>query len=366
MLNVLKGWLHSYLSDQEAVVLLTILILGFVIVLTMGTMLAPALAALVFSFLMQGLVGWLESRRLAHIWAVNVVFAGFLAILLLMIFVVFPLVWEQVTHLLNAMPGMVRQGQSLLVSLPQLYPGFVSEHQVALLVTAINRHIADIGQWALSFSLSKLPGFFALLVYLVLVPILVFFFLKDKDVLLKWMTGVLPRRRRLIDQVANEMNQQIANYIRGKAIEIAIVGSVSYVLFALLGLSYSALLAVTVGFSVVVPYIGATVVTIPVALIGFFQWGVGDQFLVLMVGYAIIQALDGNVLVPLLFSEAVNLHPVAIILAVLVFGGVWGFWGVFFAIPLATLLKAVMNAWPAVVEVNPVLTSHDGRGSEET
>jgi len=56
--------------------------------------------------------------------------------------------------------------------------------------------------------------------------------------------------------------------------------------------------------------------------------------------------LDGNVLVPLLFSEAVNLHPVAIIVAVLFFGGLWGFWGVFFAIPLATLVKAVFNAWP--------------------
>ena len=62
--------------------------------------------------------------------------------------------------------------------------------------------------------------------------------------------------------------------------------------------------------------------------------------------YGIIQALDGNVLVPLLFSEAVNLHPVAIICAVLLFGGLWGFWGVFFAIPLATLFKAVINAWP--------------------
>ena len=60
----------------------------------------------------------------------------------------------------------------------------------------------------------------------------------------------------------------------------------------------------------------------------------------------IIQALDGNVLVPLLFSEAVNLHPVSIIIAVLVFGSVWGFWGVFFAIPLATLIKAILNAWP--------------------
>ncbi|HAR07202.1 MAG TPA: AI-2E family transporter, partial [Cobetia sp.] len=57
-------------------------------------------------------------------------------------------------------------------------------------------------------------------------------------------------------------------------------------------------------------------------------------------------ALDGNVLVPLLFSEAVNLHPVAIILAVLFFGGIWGFWGVFFAIPLATLMKSLLYAWP--------------------
>ena len=142
------------------------------------------------------------------------------------------------------------------------------------------------------------------------------------------------------------MNLQIANYIRGKAIEILICAVVSYAVFAALGLNYAALMAMLVGVSVVVPYIGATVVTIPIALIGIFQWGLGDQFFYLMVAYAIIQTLDGNVLVPLLFSEAVNLHPVAIICAVLLFGGLWGFWGVFFAIPLATLFKAVLYAWP--------------------
>ncbi len=350
MLKVIKEWLHSYLSDQEAVVLLLILLAGFVVILTMGTMLAPALAALVVAFLLQGVVSWLEQHRVGHILAVTLVFSGFLALLLLVILVVIPLVWQQVTHLLNATPGMVREGQALLVSLPELFPGFVSEQQVTLLVATINKHLADFGQWALSFSLSKIPSAVALLVYLILVPILVFFFLKDKDMLLHWVGSILPRRRRLIDQVASEMNEQIANYIRGKVIEIAIVGGVSYLVFAIMGLSYSALLAVLVGFSVVVPYIGATIVTIPVALIGFFQWGLDDQFAVLLVAYGVIQALDGNVLVPLLFSEAVNLHPVAIILAVLVFGGLCGFWGVFFAIPLATLFKAVMTAWPTVVE----------------
>ena len=65
-----------------------------------------------------------------------------------------------------------------------------------------------------------------------------------------------------------------------------------------------------------------------------------------MVAYAILQLLDGNVLVPLIFSETVNLHPIAIIAAVLIFGGLWGFWGVFFAIPLATFIKALLRAWP--------------------
>ena len=162
----------------------------------------------------------------------------------------------------------------------------------------------------------------------------------------QWVRGYLPRERALITRVAHDMNRQIANYIRGKVIEIFICGGVTYIAFVVLELNYAALLALLVGISVVVPYVGAVVVTVPVFLIALFQWGWSDQFIYLMAVYGIIQTLDGNVLVPLLFSEAVNLHPVAIICAVLLFGGLWGFWGVFFAIPLATLFKAVLDAWP--------------------
>ena len=101
-----------------------------------------------------------------------------------------------------------------------------------------------------------------------------------------------------------------------------------------------------VGLSVIVPYIGATVVTIPVAAVAFFQWGLGPEFTWLIISYLVIQALDGNVLVPWLFGNVVDIHPIAIIISILVFGGIWGFWGVFFAIPLATLVKAILHAWP--------------------
>ena len=77
--------------------------------------------------------------------------------------------------------------------------------------------------------------------------------------------------------------------------------------------------------------------------------GLGGRVFHALYVYSVIQGLDGNVLVPLLFSEAVNMHPVAIIVAVLVFGGLWGIWGVFFAIPLATLVKAIIYAWPRPV-----------------
>jgi putative permease len=346
MIKVLRNWMHRYFSDEQAVVLALLLVLGFAAVLTLGGMLAPVLTGLVLAFLMQGLVSALERLRLPAIVAVSLVFLLFMSAFGLFLLVLMPLLWRQLSTLFNELPRMLGEWQSLFLLLPERYPKLISDAQVLQLTEAISGEAGKFGQWALSFSLSSLPLLVSIMIYLVLVPILVFFFLKDREVIGDWFRGYLPRERTLITRVALEMNQQIANYIRGKFIEILIVGVVTYIAFAVLGLNYAALLALLVGLSVVVPYIGAVVVTVPVALIGLFQWGYGDQFLYLMVVYGVIQALDGNVLVPLLFSEAVNLHPVAIICAVLLFGGLWGFWGVFFAIPLATLFKAVLNAWP--------------------
>ncbi|MBK5375489.1 AI-2E family transporter [Pseudomonas sp. TH08] len=346
MFKVLRDWIQRYFSDEEAVVLAVLLFLAFTAVLTLGGMLAPVLAGMVLAYLMQGLVVTLERLRVPGGAAVGLVFALFMGVLMLFIVVVLPLLWHQLITLFNELPGMLAKWQSLLLLLPERYPHLVSDEQVLQAIEAARGEIGKFGQWALTFSLSSLPLLVNIMIYLVLVPILVFFFLKDRVMIGEWVRGYLPRERALITRVAQEMNRQIANYIRGKVIEIVICGGVTYIAFVALGLNYAALLALLVGVSVVVPYVGAVVVTVPVLLIALFQWGWSDQFIYLMAVYGIIQTLDGNVLVPLLFSEAVNLHPVAIICAVLLFGGLWGFWGVFFAIPLATLFKAVLDAWP--------------------
>ncbi len=346
MRKIFGKWIDRYFSDEEALLLFVLLAVGLTVIITLGQPLAPVFAGIVLAFLMQGTVDWLVSRGLNHLGAVVLVFTAFVGFFLALLLFVMPAAWKQLVTLFNELPRMVSNVQSLLLLLPQKYPDFISESQVRDLIQLATTELSQAGQWVLTFSLNSLGNLVALLIYVVLVPILVFFFLKDGRKLVGWWASFLPERRHMMTKIWHEMDDQIANYIRGKALEILIVGSVTFVALAFLGVNYAALLGVIVGLSVLVPYIGAALVTLPVALIGFFQFGWGTEFMWLMVAYGIIQALDGNVLVPLLFSEAVNLHPVSIIVAVLVFGSLWGFWGVFFAIPLATLVKAVLNAWP--------------------
>lgn len=347
MFKLVKDWYLQYFSDDEAVILL-LLIGGVLIVLaTLGDVLAPVLTSIVLAYLLQGLINQLVARRVPPMLAFATVYAVFLGSLVSFLFVLVPLTWGQLVRLVNdQLPRMVSEGARLLKVLPERYPELVSQKWIDDISTMITTRMNTVMETIVSFSVSSLPGLMDLLIFIVLLPLLVFFFLKDKDQMVRWCVSFLPEERPFMNRVMMEMNVQIANYVRGKAIEILICGGVTYIAFLVLGLNYAALLAFMVGLSVVIPYIGAVVVTLPVAVVAYFQFGWGADFVTIMVAHLIIQGLDGNLLVPLLFSEAVNLHPVAIMIAVLVFGGIWGMWGVFFAIPLATLIKAVLTSWP--------------------
>ena len=346
MLEIFQKWYERYFFEEESILLLVLLVLSLVILLTIGDIITPVLAAIVLAYLMQGISNYVTSRGFPHWVGVSFSFLVFVGLFFGVLFLLLPLVWRQLVALLGELPRMFEQGRTWLEVLPQEYPELVTEQQISDAVGMAQRELAQVGQSVLSLSLASIPVMVLVLVYAVLVPLLVFFFLKDREKILGWLGGFLPHERPLLNRIWVEMDQQVSNYGRGKLVEILLVGATSYVAFSWMDLNYAALLGLLVGLSVIIPYIGAAVVTIPVMLIALFQWGLGTEFYTVFVVYAIIQGLDGNVLVPLLFSEAVNLHPVAIIFAVLFFGGIWGLWGVFFAIPLATLVKAVINAWP--------------------
>ncbi len=346
MIKIIRNWFNRYFSDPEAVLLLVILIIGFSLVIFMGGIFAPVLISIVFAYLLQGIVNFLQRLKIPRMMAVVMVFIGFIGILLVFFLILFPLIWKQLAALFEELPGMVTKGEQTLRDISLRFPQFFPEGEWQSMISSSVSDVKSWGKVVLAASLSSITSLITWIVYLVLVPLLVFFFLKDKNRLLQGLGQFLPKKRGVLRKVSAEVKVQIGNYLRGKVVEILVVGFATYLVFWYFGLYYGVLLATLVGLSVLIPYVGAVVVTIPVALVGYLEWGIGPQYGYCMLAYLIVQGLDANILVPLLFSEAVNIHPVAIIVATLFFGGIWGFWGVFFAIPLATLIKAVLNAWP--------------------
>ena len=341
--------IRRFLPNSQAVALAIIIIVSFVLIYSLSSLLMPVFASIVMAYLLEDLVGTLERMNLPRLPAVYLVFSVFLACLGFILFILTPLVYQQAVELIQHIPAIINQAQTEIMRWPEMYPQFISENKIRQMLIAIQNELLTYGQNVLSISAASVVGLVSAMIYLFLVPMMIFFFLKDKNILIAWFLQFMPRDRHLSVRVWEEVDMQIGNYVRGKLAEVFILWALSYVAFAWMDLNYALLLAVLMGLSVVIPYVGATLVTFPVLGVAYFEWGLaGDDFMYVVIAYSIIQAFDGVILVPLLFSEAVNLHPISIIVAILFFGGLWGFWGVFLAIPLATVVKAVLTSWPRI------------------
>lgn len=346
MLEELNNLFKKIFSNEETLIFALLLSIGFLIIFFLGNILTPFLMSLIFAYLLIGMQKRLEAYGLNSTVALIFTYSFFLLIgIALMVWLV-PLVYQQLQSLVLEIPKWVKTFTVFIQTVPENYPDLVSSDQITTFLQSLSGQITAISEEFLKASIAGIQNTVTIAINLILLPILVFFFLFDRDSIISSFLKILPKERAMLQNVWVEMDDQLSNYARGKAIEIVIVGLAAAIIFIYFDLQYIALLSVLVGFSVLIPFLGAFLVTIPVAIIGLLQFGLSFDFWLLMGAYLVLQILDGNLLVPLLFSDAVKLHPVIIMLAVFVFGALFSFWGVFFAIPIATLIKAIWNSWP--------------------
>ena len=346
MLEDLNNLLKKIFSNEETLVFAILLIIAFFILFFLGNILTPFLVSIIFAYLLVGMQKRLENLGLGTNISFVITYGFFLLLGIALILWLAPLVYQQTQSLIQEIPKWVNSSMVFIQNIPQKYPDLVSSDQIIAFLQSLSGQITDISQNFLQASIAGIQNTATVAINLVLFPILVFFFLFDRAEMISGFLKILPKEREMLKSVWIEMDEQLSNYTRGKAIEILIVGCASAIIFMFFGLQYIALLSVLVGISVLIPYIGAIAATIPVAAVGLLQFGLTFDFWLLIGAYVLLQMLDGNLLAPLLFSDAVKLHPVIIMLAVFVFGGLFGFWGIFFAIPIATLIKAIWNSWP--------------------
>lgn len=350
MIKYLRQWYQKKFDSNEPAVFIVVTVIAVLIINFFGDLLAPILAGVIIAYLLEAIVYFLSKvLKLNRNIAVYIVFLVFIALVIMLLLFVLPALMHQAGQFVQSIPQQINNLHASLLELSKKYPTVITPEQIKDAVNTISNikmdKIAGIGQYLLKFSLASLSSIFTWLVYLFIVPLLAFFFLKDKDRIGKWFVNMLPKERGALEEVWADVRPQLGNYVKGKTIECLIVTVVTYIGFIVFGLNYSLLLAICVGLSVFIPYIGMVIVTIPVVLIGISQFGFSSELFYMLLVYMIIQGLDGNLLVPLLYSEALSLHPVAVIAAVLIFGGIWGFWGLFFAIPLAALINSGVKMW---------------------
>ena len=197
-MDFLRAWFKRTFADPQVVILGLFLLVGFAVVFGLGRYLAPVFASIVIAYLLEAVVMRLERLVMPRLAAVFVVFVFFLATLFFLLFGLVPMLSRQLTALIQQFPNYISQGQDLLQQLPERYPQMVSEQQIDKIIADVGSELAGLGQQLLSWSLASVASVLGLLIFLVLMPVLVFFFLKDKQGLIQWFVGYLPKERHLV------------------------------------------------------------------------------------------------------------------------------------------------------------------------
>ena len=347
MIEQLNRFFKKIFNSEETIIFSLVLLIAIILVTFFGSILTPFIISIVVAYLLVGLQKKIESFNVSKYFALLITFAIFIVTGAAMLIWLLPILYIQLQAFVLDIPGLFNDFLDFVSELPAKFPDLVSSDQISIFFQAVSSELSSVTQNLVKSSISGIQSTITILLYAILFPVLVFFFLFDRDNIINGLMKLIPGRREMFTDIWKEMDVQLSNYVRGKVIEIFIVGLSAAIIFVSLGLKYSALLSVLVGLSVLIPYVGAFLVTIPVVVVGLLQFGLVPQFWILVGLYLLLQALDGNLLVPIIFSDAVKLHPIVIIFSVLIFGSMFGFWGVFFSIPIATFIKAVWNAWPS-------------------
>lgn len=325
-------------KNKELISLMLFLLTALIIIKSFFFL--PIITSIVITYFLYNIKKILIKIGCSNYISFIITYSFFITAFLLILIILVPLIFKQLANLFNDLPLII---QKIKILTYKNYPSIFSTEQTNIIFANITTYIQSIGKTLISASLISIALIIRWVLYIFIIPILVFFLLKDYTKILDWFYKIMPEKMNFWQTIWLMINKQIENYIRGKLIEIIIMAITNYILFKIYKIPYSDLLAIMVGLSVIIPYIGAIIVSIPVILISAVQFGISNDFMYITLIYILIQLLDGNILVPLLFSEAVNIHPISIILSIIIFGSTLNIYGVFFAIPLAIVIKALIN-----------------------
>ncbi|BCJ86296.1 UPF0118 membrane protein YrrI [Effusibacillus dendaii] len=314
------------------------LLLGIWIVLR--AVLTPFLIAVMISYLLNPIVSRLVERGVPRGVSVLIIYVVFFTLLGVVLVNSIPVFIKQLKEFVESLPAIVEQVESWNKSLDsgaRAMPDAVHKAIDANLL----RFEEAVTEYITNF-MGSLGSTVGQLLMAMIIPFLVFYMLKDLKVMERTVFIIFPvkRRRELVD-LFKSIDEALGNYIRGQLIVMLAVGTLVYVGYLIIGMPYSLMLALLVGITNIIPYVGPFIGAAPAVILALTISPL--MALKVTIVNLIVQQLEGNVISPQIVSKSLNLHPLVIILALLLGGEVGGIMGLILAVPIVAVMKVILE-----------------------
>ncbi|WP_299045539.1 AI-2E family transporter [uncultured Tateyamaria sp.] len=315
----------------------------FVLLYALGNQLLPFFLGAAIAYFLDPVADWLEAHGCSRGLATGIITVSAIIIFVLVALLVIPTLVEQAVQLFNAAPQLARD---LGAFLTERFPSLLDEGStVRQTLTSLGQTISDRGGQLLETALTSAASLINVIVLFVIVPVVAVYLLLDWDRMIARVDELLPRDHApVIRRLAGEVDATLAGFIRGMGTVCLILGTYYAVALMLIGLQFGLVVGFVAGLLTFIPYVGAIVGGLLAIGLAMFQfWGEWWWIVAVAVVFQIGQIAEGNFLTPKLVGNSVGLHPVWLILALSVFGALFGFVGMLVAVPMAASLGVLVR-----------------------
>jgi predicted PurR-regulated permease PerM len=316
------------------------------IVTVLSTVITPLVLSFILYYLIDPLVDFLESKKIKRLWAIIGIYVAFAGLLTLLILWLIPTLQQQFSDLVQSIPTLFENLTNFIREI------FNNISQNADQQNALNEALGYFDNIETNFMNYLSEGFSSVgniissvtnvFVILLMVPIILFFLLKDGSQFMKGLMGKIPPgSRKDIASILRAIDTQVGGYIKGQIIIAIVNGVLMFLGFSLIGLNYNGVLAVAGGILSFIPYLGPTLTFVPAAVIALTDsfWMVGQLTIV----WAIIQFIEGDLVEPNVLGRSLNVHPVTIIFILLIMSELLGLIGMILGVPIYAILKVFVT-----------------------
>jgi len=302
----------------------------------------PFIVSFVIAYLLSPTVSLIERRGVSRFLAISIIYLIFLIIVYLIVTGFLPPLLDDLQDLSRKLPKYMEGFQNYLNEVQEDYQRFNLPLTIRHIIDENLENLADFMVSKLEKGYSFVLSFFDRLIMLFLVPLLTFYFLYDEKQLKNKIVDLFPRRyKRGFLKIIREIDCQLGAFARGIIIISIIVGVLSYFTFLLLGLDFPLVLGIIAGVTNLIPYLGPFLGAIPAILVAsLLSPSVAIKVIIIII---IIQQLESQLMSPLILGRALQFHPLAIILSLLLGGKLFGFIGLLFAVPVALILRILVK-----------------------